>query len=171
MRIPEFNDFLFESASFLFESASYKKKSDFSGIKWGATLIGNREYTFKSGGHDYILIFNIDQVLSDKEYILTSDIRTKKKEFELIKSQNPFELSSTVKDIHKEVLEDFKKYGYDVKGLKIYYSREPGETKNVRAIFFNRAINSALKDLGIKYDTKDFVDIKSDKYVYEYKFK
>ena len=47
---------------------------------------------------------------------------------------------------------------------------EPGETKNVRAVFFNRAITSALSELGIKYNAKDYVDTKSDKHIYEYDF-
>jgi hypothetical protein len=161
--------------SFILESASFKKKEDFSGKKWGAQLMGSRVYNFKSGGHDYILDFTIPEYNPDGQgghsYILRSDIRTKKKEFELVQSGNPFELSSTVKEIHKDVLQDLKLHGYKVDGLKIYYSREPNETKNVRSIFFNRAINSALKDLGIKYDYTDYIDTKVDKYVSEYTFK
>jgi hypothetical protein len=80
-------------------------------------------------------------------------------------------LVSTVKEIHKEVLEDLEKHGYDIKGLKLYYSMEPDEKKNVRAIFFNRAITSALSELGIKYNVKDYVDTKSSKHVFEYDFK
>lgn len=162
---------LLDFNSFITESSSYKQKEDFSGKKWGAQLMGTRVYQFKSGGHDYILDFVIDNYISDKEYVLRSDIKTKKKEFELVKTSSPFELVSTVKEIHKEVLEDLEKHGYDIKGLKLYYSMEPDEKKNVRAIFFNRAITSALSELGIKYNAKDYVDTKSSKHVFEYDFK
>ena len=161
---------ILEFKDFIKEAASYKQKEDFSGKKWGAQLMGTRVYHFKSGGHDYVLDFVIDKYISDKDYILRSDIKTKKKEFELVKSGSPFELVSTVREIHKEVLEDLKKFGYEIKGLKLYYSMEPGETKNVRAVFFNRAITSALSELGIKYNAKDYVDTKSDKHIYEYDF-
>lgn len=159
---------------FVAEAASYKQKEDFRGKKWGSQLMGMRVYHFKSGGHDYILDFTINEYKPDGQggysYILRSDIRTKKKEFELVKSGSPFELVSTVGEIHKEVLKDLKEHGYKIDGLKIYYSREPNETKNVRSIFFNRAITSALSELGIKYNVKDYVDTKSDKHIYEYDF-
>jgi hypothetical protein len=166
---------LLDFKSFILESASFKKKEDFSGKKWGAQLMGSRVYNFKSGGQDYILDFTVEQYnpidKNNFSYVLRFDIRTKKKEFELIKSENPFELSSTVKEIYIDTLKDLKEHGYKIDGLKIYYSREPNETKNVRSIFFNRAINSALKDLGIKYDYKDYIDTKVDKHVSEYTFK
>jgi hypothetical protein len=154
----------------LLSEADYKMKKDFSGAKWGAQLIDDRIYQFKSGGHDYILDFSIDQTISSKEYVLRTDIRTKKKEFELVKNENPFELLSTVKAIIKEVLSDLKNYGYDIKGLKIYYSKEEGEEKNVRAVFFNRAVQSALNTLGINYNVNSSEDSKVNKAVYEYTF-
>jgi len=157
--------------SFLNEAANWKQKEDFTGKKWGAQLMGNRVYQFKSGGHDYVLDFVIDEYISNTEYILRSDIRTKKGEFELVKAGSPFELISTVKEIHSDVLRDLEKHGYTVKGLKLYYSREPGEVKNTRAVIFNRAVAGSLGDLRIKYDVKDSVDDRLNKYVYEYIFK
>lgn len=156
--------------SFLNEAVSYKQKEDFSGKKWGAQLMGTRIYKFKSGGHDYVLEFVVDEYLSDTEYILRSDIKTRK-EFDLVKNDSPFELVSTVKDIHKEVLQDLEKHGYSIKGLNLYYRREPGETKNVRSVFFNRAITSALSELGIKYNVSDYIDTRADKNVYQYQFR
>jgi hypothetical protein len=153
------------------EAASYKQKSDFSGKKWGAQLMGDRVYQFKSGGHDYVLDFVIDEYISNTEYILRSDIRTKGKEFELVKSGSPFELISTVKEIHSDVLQDLKANGYTVKGLKLYYSREPDETKNTRATIFNRAVVSALAELGIKYNVTDHIDTRLNKHIYEYQFR
>lgn len=162
---------LLKFKEFLTEAASYKQKEDFSGKKWGAQLMGKRIYNFKSGGHDYVLDFVIDEYITDKDYILRSDIMTKKNEYDLVKSDSPFELISTVKNIHKEVLEDLKNFGYNIKGLRLHYKREADEQKNVRAVFFNRAITSALSELGIKYKVKDYIDSKSNKYVFEYDFK
>ena len=159
------------------EAAAYKQKEEFSGKKYGARLEGSRIYTFKSGGHDYILDFTIDEYLpipnkkGEYSYILRSDIRTKKKEFELVQSASPFELIATVKDIHKLVLEDLKSNGYLVEGLKLYYSMEPGEEKNVRAVFFNRAVTAAFSDLKISYDVATSVDARLQKSIYDYKFK
>jgi hypothetical protein len=166
-----------DNESLVNEAAAYKQKEDFSGKKYGTHLAGSRIYTFKSGGHDYILDFTIDEYIpvpnkkGEYYYILRSDIRTKKKEFELVQSGAPFELISTVKDIHKLVLEDLKNHGWTVKGLKLYYSIEPGEEKNVRAVFFNRAVTSAFSDLKISYDVETSIDTRLQKSVYNYKFK
>ena len=161
--------------NFLNESASFKKKEDFSGKKWGTRLAGSIVYTFKSGGHDYILDFTIDDYIANKEkgysYILRSDIKTKKKEFELVKTGSTFELISTVKNIHKDAIEDLQKFNYDIRGLNVYYSIESEGEKNTRAIIFNRAIAAALLDLGISYDVKNYQEARLNKDVFEYKFK
>jgi hypothetical protein len=155
---------------FLNEAVKWKMKTDFSGIRWEAALMGTREYRFRSGDYDYIVTFNIEEIISTKEYILTMDIRTKQKEFELIPVKSPFELSSTIGEIHRNLFEDFDRYGYILKGLRIYYSREEGEDRNVRSIFFNRAIDSALKDLKKKWTMKTHIDSRLNKFVCEYIF-
>lgn len=154
----------------LVNEADYKLKKDFSGKKWGAQLIDDKIYQFKSGGHEYILDFGIDQTISSKEYVLRTDIRTKKKEFELVKNESPFDLLSTVKAIIKEVLSDLKEYGYNIRGLKIYYSKEEGEDKNIRAVFFNRAVQSALNELAINYNLSTSQDSRTNKDIFEYIF-
>jgi hypothetical protein len=131
-----------------------KPKSDFSGLKWGARLEGSRVYRFKMGGHDYLLDFTIDTYLTEMNYILRWDVRTMKKEFELVPLDNPFELTDIITKANVETIRDIQKGGYQVSGLKMYYVREPNEEKNVRAIVFNRAIHKAFEELGLKYDTE-----------------
>jgi hypothetical protein len=92
-----------------------------------------------------------------------------KKEFELVSMDNPFELTDVITKANVETIRDIQKGGYQVSGLKMYYVQEPNETKNVRAIIFNRAIHKAFEELGLKYDM-EVIDNKSI-VVYEFTFR
>jgi hypothetical protein len=141
MHVQSFEDFLNEAVSL------GKPKSDFSGLKWGARLEGERVYKFKSGGHGYILDFTIDTYVTQKDYILRWDLRTEKEEFKLVKNEEPFELSGAITNACVEVISDLQKGGYGVIGLKIFYSIEPGEEKERRRTLEPSSLTGLLQRL------------------------
>jgi len=158
-----------ETYNIISESINYKKKQDWSGVKYGASPIGSRVYEFSLDDHKYQLKFFANIFNENRRDVLqiSFDILTKKNEFGLVKVDNVFQLLSTISEIVTETLTDLYNYGHIVVGISQGYVKE-GDEKRIRPRIFNRALENSLKSLGIGFSKEEHDSL--SQHIFNYSF-